>query len=1303
MPDFRIKLSSALRTQSPLRLAYGLGFRGPTAKLIGQNFSRSNLLSAKEIADLIQSPLDFQSREKFSELDDRARVRIAEILTSRNQLVENTVSFRPNSNERDLQRRVSPDFFLATDQLYEGCRLDYLASQRGHPPEAVRDYVDLLTKDVPPEVIKQIFPEGYLFKEYFFWIDFPLRNAYVFKFKDEFYFHFYNPENGTKFTLKSKDYGRLLVKALNALAAFHLGPSAADLRRLQVIPSRNCNDHCRLCPFILDNKTLQALTEEQADSIIDFLNANPAIDSLLFVGNGEPFLNYPVILRIIQGSQHLRNIALYTNGFWGHEAERYFSEMSTANPQTEITINLGLDAQHCATNTQRAKYLAVRFVTFAQRNPGNNLRLHLRGLLFDSQVVSNDPILAVLRDLGLGSGEITDLRERFEKGERVKLGLEHGEILVSYNHLKTSSDPGARPENLRNWLPSLVVTDEGTIGIGSYELAVPVVDLGDVMPGGTAFEVARSNIIFHLLDSPILVDVVDLFGLIFPETFDRTYLATDLLRNIFENPSRGLTFTLALYQAVYQMDSARHQFLGRVLADLGIDSFRTISEIQDLTEEWLKTPMPGAVSRKKNWWAGQERQAARAGRSGNRWLSFWIPEEQRRAQELATSFDERAVVEHVENFLESKYGIEKRADRVTSISITGSSIYSFSQTCPVTDVDYITTVSVPGITDIYQVPGTETGIWVVSEDYFKSNSVRGLHVDLAINIENGLVLSGQNPVSSPAPISERVKMAYFYANLIQRILFDRNLRDSFKRIIELKRILMQVKQCLNDASGSSNKSGILAEDDQKNFIQIRDIFNEIFGDFEFDQIAAWQQYDQLATSGDSERQALTIKNIFAEAAALKPKLLKFLARVEPLSGENHLYQESRQHTYAVFNASKVTAPLEQHQSFLRDFPADYSITVTLAENSPHLAVYQDIEARLNSSKNPFTPEQSQSIHRALEKNPHFQKFDYHQIRRIITFDSSNGGHQEEVRTVDFFPDGQKIITAAYDHTAKLMNVSPPQTPQTFGGHDGIVQCARVSPDGSLVVTASRDGSVKLLDAKNLNEIFKYTFPSWVMWADFIHNGQQIICGLWDGTAAVIEWASGKLVHAFEKKCDGPLRPVRVTGFSPDDRLVFIGGDDAALRFYSWPNGRPQWVLSQENGGHQGTILFAGFNHRGDKTVSTGDDGRVVIADIAGKKVIQVLGAQELGGFLGNTRAADFSPTDEFLAIVDSVGACRVVDWVRNNVLLVYAPLGIETGTKKTFKGFTSVRFSRDGSQLALARADGVIQILQFNQIRQITK
>ena len=70
------------------------------------------------------------------------------------------------------------------------------------------------------------------------------------------------------------------------------------------------------------------------------------------------------------------------------------------------------------------------------------------------------------------------------------------------------------------------------------------------------------------------------------------------------------------------------------------------------------------------------------------------------------------------------------------------------------------------------------------------------------------------------------------------------------------------------------------------------------------------------------------------------------------------------------------------------------------------------------------------------------------------------GHQSWVYNAQFSPDGQYIVTASDDKTAKIWHSSG-ELVATLSGHQGDVRNAQFSPDGQSIVTASWDNTAKV--------------------------------------------------------------------------------------------------------------------------------------------------------------------------------------------------------------------------------------------------
>ena len=73
-------------------------------------------------------------------------------------------------------------------------------------------------------------------------------------------------------------------------------------------------------------------------------------------------------------------------------------------------------------------------------------------------------------------------------------------------------------------------------------------------------------------------------------------------------------------------------------------------------------------------------------------------------------------------------------------------------------------------------------------------------------------------------------------------------------------------------------------------------------------------------------------------------------------------------------------------------------------------------------------------------------------------------HEGVVKSAQFSPDGQHVVTASEDNTAQLWNATTGQAVGVFMKHGGAVTCAQFSSDGRQVLTGSLDRTARLWDA-----------------------------------------------------------------------------------------------------------------------------------------------------------------------------------------------------------------------------------------------
>jgi WD40 repeat protein len=79
------------------------------------------------------------------------------------------------------------------------------------------------------------------------------------------------------------------------------------------------------------------------------------------------------------------------------------------------------------------------------------------------------------------------------------------------------------------------------------------------------------------------------------------------------------------------------------------------------------------------------------------------------------------------------------------------------------------------------------------------------------------------------------------------------------------------------------------------------------------------------------------------------------------------------------------------------------------------------------------------------------------------------GHQGYFTSASFSPDGQRLVTASFDNTARVWDLSGRLLAE-LKGHQNEVRSASFSPDGQRLVTLGVDGTVKLWQMGGLDQL-----------------------------------------------------------------------------------------------------------------------------------------------------------------------------------------------------------------------------------------
>ena len=205
-------------------------------------------------------------------------------------------------------------------------------------------------------------------------------------------------------------------------------------------------------------------------------------------------------------------------------------------------------------------------------------------------------------------------------------------------------------------------------------------------------------------------------------------------------------------------------------------------------------------------------------------------------------------------------------------------------------------------------------------------------------------------------------------------------------------------------------------------------------------------------------------------------------------------------------------------------------------------------------------------------------------------------HQGSVTSASWSPDGKRVITASWDHTARIWDAASGQALTPPLQHQDLVSTAAWSPDGTRVVTASLDNTARIWDAVTgrplTPPLAHQAFVSSAAWSP---DGTRVVTASDDRTVRIWDAASGQpvlppLVH------QGYVSSV---AWSPDGTRLVTASFDMTAQIWDATTGQPLAPPLV----HQGIVRSAAFSPDGTRVVTTGDDKVARIWDAASGQLL----------------------------------------------------------------------------------------------------
>jgi len=197
------------------------------------------------------------------------------------------------------------------------------------------------------------------------------------------------------------------------------------------------------------------------------------------------------------------------------------------------------------------------------------------------------------------------------------------------------------------------------------------------------------------------------------------------------------------------------------------------------------------------------------------------------------------------------------------------------------------------------------------------------------------------------------------------------------------------------------------------------------------------------------------------------------------------------------------------------------------------------------------------------------------------------GHTDMVSSVEFSRDGQHIVTASDDKTARIWDTQTySQAGDPLTGHTDAVRSASFSLDGKLVVSASYDGTVRIWNAKSkaheqVGKPFTGHGHNGVWEALFLPNGKHVVSA---SHGSILFWDTA--THA---EIAMPLyNPGYRFAISPDGSCIALATEDDShtLEIRAIPTGAQ---IGQLLTGHTSSVTAVAFSPDSQHIVTSASD------------------------------------------------------------------------------------------------------------------
>ncbi|KYG19897.1 hypothetical protein SE92_06140 [Bradyrhizobium sp. AT1] len=292
-------------------------------------------------------------------------------------------------------------------------------------------------------------------------------------------------------------------------------------------------------------------------------------------------------------------------------------------------------------------------------------------------------------------------------------------------------------------------------------------------------------------------------------------------------------------------------------------------------------------------------------------------------------------------------------------------------------------------------------------------------------------------------------------------------------------------------------------------------------------------------------------------------------------------------------------------------------------------------------------------------------------------------HTGGITDVSFSPEGDYVLSASDDGTARVWLAQPNFTRAILIGHEKGVVSAAFNPEGSRIVTGSDDGTARVWDVATAKELLKFSghgrdsFEG-IKSVAFSSDGKSIVSTAVDNTGRIWDAVTGseRIVLAGPEKGKHTTPNAPMAAFSPDDTRVVTAGMGPNAYLWDAKSGTQIAVMEGQVGLSHAAfspdsklLLLVNSPTLRDNVASP----RPRLFDGQTGKMIRSL-PFDIGGVV----AVAFSSDGQRILAGYARAPARVFD----------LETGASVSVLKGYEGFvTNVAFSPDGTRIVTASAD----------------